>query len=443
MKDEFAGSETTDALQFNEAAPTALPDINAETYPFDTVQHLLDEAAYLNLFSVPDSRQTNPAIRDGSNEGIIGLGIVEKLHRFEISLRPPSPETGVRASNTIGEMLGRFEHRWMIIPDEFDALPGREPPPTLFNSARSQRFVMLDSRCVFDNGDGFRGFGTGTTYPASATGEHKLLAAAVGSILEGFGKFKGHEGTYTYCGSLSEFGGFTGSLLCRIMDAEGDLRTETSLPAFELWPNPEPDITYLMLRGQKQDKNQKTTYIFGPDGQVTGLNVNQQLRQVHIDTASRGRSGLRSVLDVGPVIGKMHADITFDFLHPGTPGTALSPIPFKSYNEYSLSDSNGRSVGSIVADGKEGRTFALKLAGAPAQAALRFGGFGPIISATGHFQNVEGLMTDNSVVGISPHALATLYVLRLYDPKAKYRTPFRESVDRKRREREKLLDAWR
>src|SRR5437868_2542370 len=38
------------------AAPAALPDINAETYPFPVVQQLLDQAAYFNLFSRPDTR---------------------------------------------------------------------------------------------------------------------------------------------------------------------------------------------------------------------------------------------------------------------------------------------------------------------------------------------------------------------------------------------------
>ena len=424
----MSASEPTGSPQFDEASSLALPDINAETYPFEMVQYLLDEAAHLNMFSVPDPRHANVAIRAGCGEDIVGLRIVEELHRFEISVHPPSLDGGVRASNTLGEVLGRFEHRWMIIPDEFDAFPGREPPVTFFNPARSQRFVMLDSVCMFPNGDGFRGFGTGITYPASATRESKLLAAAVGNILEGFGKFKGHEGTYTYCGTLSEFGGFSGNLLCRIMDMQGDLRTEISLPALEAYPSPDRDVTYLIFRGQKQDKYQKTSYAFGPDVKATGLNVNQQLRQVYLDAASRGRGGLRSMFSVGPVIGKMHANITFDLLHPGTPGTALSPIPFKSFNDYSFWDGKPRSVGSIRADGGEGRTFTLKLFGAPGQAALRFGGFGPIATGSGCFQGAEGLMTDNSVVGIAPHALATLYVLRLYDPEAKFRTPLRESL---------------
>src|SRR3989442_7523 len=83
------------------------------------------------------------------------------------------------------------------------ALPDRDPPETGLDVSRSQRFVMFDSVCMFENGiDGFRGFGTGRTYPMHVGSQPQLFAAAVGSILEGFGKFKGHQGTYTYCGSL-------------------------------------------------------------------------------------------------------------------------------------------------------------------------------------------------------------------------------------------------
>jgi hypothetical protein len=34
---------------------------------------------------------------------------------------------------------------------------------------------------------------------------------------------------------------------------------------------------------------------------------------------------------------------------------------------------------------------------------------------------MEGLMIDNSVVGVAPHALSTLYILRVNDPDGKYR----------------------
>jgi len=407
------------------AAPpaAALPDINAETYPFDTVVQLLDQAAFLSMFSIP-ARDRSIAIPSRTGEGIAGLRIKEQLHRFSLSMEPPS-RSGITTHHAIGEQLAHWEHRWMFAPDGFPALPGRDVPGTAFDPSRSQRFVMFDSVCTFENGrDGFHGFGTGRTYPMHVGSQPQLYAAAVGSILEGFGKFKGHEGTYTYCGSLSQQEGFIGSVFCRVVDPQSELRTESSLPSMEVWPNPETGITYLAFRGQKKDRTQKTAYNFGPNGQVTGLNVHQQLRQVQIDTAARGRGGPRSVMDVGPVIGSMSARILFNLLNPGAPGTALSPIPFQSYNEYTFLTPDGRALGTIVADGGEGRTFNLQLVGAPGQQALRFGGFGPIVKSSGIFEGMEGLMVDNSVVGVAPHALSTLYILRVNDPDGKYRGAF-------------------
>ena len=108
---------------------------------------------------------------------------------------------------------------------------------------------------------------------------------------------------------------------------------------------------------------------------------------------------------------------------------ALSPIPFQSYNEYTFSTPDGRTVGTIVADGGEGRTFNLQLMGAPGQQALRFGGFGPIVKSSGLFEGMEGLMVDNSVVGVAPHALSTLYILRVNDPDGKYRGAFTAATE--------------
>ena len=421
--------------------PAALPDINAETYPFDVVLHLLDEAAYFNMYSISAGGQTSLG-REGFG-GVIGLRVRERLHRFSIVTEPPA-QNHVVSHNTIGEQLGHFEHRWLFAPDGFPALPTREPPETTLDPSRSQRFVMLDSVCMFENGrDGFRGFGTGRTYPTQVNGQSQLLAGAVGSILEGFGKFKGHEGTYTYCGTLSPQEGFRGSLLCRVVDPQGDLRTESSLPSIEAGPEPEPGITYLMFRGQKRDRNQKTEYNIGPDGQVAGLNVHQQLRHVVIDSAALGRGGPRSTISLGPTIGNMAANILFNLLNPGAPGTALSPIPFKSYNKYDFLDQHGRDIGVVEADGGEGRTFNLTLAGAPGQKALRFGGVGPIVKASGFFEGMQGLMADNSVVGVAPHALSTLYILRVNDPEGKYRGAFHRGNSSCRRDVERLIDACR
>lgn len=423
MMDEQTTRQPQGARDAGQTAAPSAPDINDETYPFEFVQHLIDHAAVLNLYSIPAAREGSVAMyAPGGGDTVIGFRIGESLHRFQIDLYPPSKGEGVRASNTIGEGVGRFEQRWMIIPDGFVAMPGVEPPPTALDPTRQQRFVMLDAACRFGDGaDTFRGFGTGLTFPVTYGGRRQLLAAAVGNLMEGTGKFRGREGTYTYVGSLSTERGFRGNLMCRVANPSASLLTEAGVPAAERGPEPEPDVTYLLFRGQKKDRAQRTGYIIGPDGQISGLNVSQQLRIFHADAAARGRSGLRATGSVGPVIGRMRARISFNLLNPGAPGTGHAPIPFMSFNEYTFLDESGEEVGAVAADGGEGRTFNLRLEGAPGQAALRFGGFGLMQDGRGSFRGVEGLMSDNSVVGIGPHALSTLYVLRVYDPEGKYR----------------------
>src|SRR5690348_15087788 len=91
--------------------PAALPDINAETYPFDTVMHLLDEAAYFTLFSIPSESGSRAILSSGSFSRVIGMRIKERLHRFSMVVQPPTREK-VSVHNTVGEKLGQFEHRW-------------------------------------------------------------------------------------------------------------------------------------------------------------------------------------------------------------------------------------------------------------------------------------------------------------------------------------------
>jgi hypothetical protein len=397
------------------ARAPSLPNINAETYPFEMVQHLLDQAAYFNLYSEPDARG-DVAIRSGRD--CVGLRVGEALHRFEVRVQTPARGEGLCAANSVGERLGRFDARWLFCPEQFEALPGVEPPPTPLDRTRRQRFVMLDADCSLgDGGDGFRGFGTGVTFPASGG----LLAGAIGNVMEGRGRLSGLIGTYTYCGSLSEEEGFRGSMMLRVMDPEGRLRAEGGLRPAESPHHAEPGVTYLILRGQKKDRRSKTAYSFGPDGDVNGLNVSQQIRLIEVDAAAREAGGPRAVRSVGPVIGKMTANIAFNLLNPGAPGTGAAPIPFSSFNEYTFYDRDGETVGTFVADGSEGRTFNMELAGAPGQRALRFGGIGPLMNGTGAFEGIGGLMSDNSVVGIAPHAIVTFYVLRVDDPDGKYR----------------------
>jgi hypothetical protein len=400
-----------------------LPDINAETYPFEVVQRLLDQAAYFNLFSIPDTSRGEAAITPaGRGSALIGMRVREILCRFSVQMDTPRAGRPLSVANWIGDPVARFEQRWMAIPDDYRARPDRVPPPTPLDTSRPQRFVMLDARCIFGANDGFRGFGTGTTYPVLSGGRRELLAAAVGIILEGYGRFRGHEGTYTYCGSLSADTGFRGNLMLRVMDAPGELRARDGRAGAPSGSPLEPGETYVLFRGEKRSAADRTNYRHGPGGRIIGLAVSQQLRALQVDVGVDRSAQIESRVEFGASIGRMTADINFDLLNPGGAGTAVAPAPFQSLNRFAFTDREGQVVGGLVADGNEGRTFTLEFADAPGQRALRFGGFGPIVEATGGLSPATGLMTDNSVVGLAPHALATSYVLRLDDPDGRFRT---------------------
>lgn len=404
-------------------APPQQQGTGARTYSPEVLQRLVDQAATFNAFSLPDASEPAVAIRGQANGGrgnggdVIGFRVCEDLHRFAVNVRAPTAEDGLRASNVMGESYGTFRHRWMLAPDDFVAAPGREPPPTALDTSRSQRFIMLDGVCTFGDGqNGFRGFGAGKTFIMDDGGQRHLLAATVGTILEGFGSFKGHEeGTYVHCGSLSAERGFTGSMLLRVMDAQGTLRTSSRLSAPKQQTSPERDITYIVFRGQAVESDPVTPR-FGNDKQLRGLTVVQGLRLISLSSEGGGRGGPRSSTRVGQVIGQITAHVDFNPAAPG--GTALNPIPFTTFDELNFTDSSGRDLGGFTADSSEGRVFSIAVAG---QGGIRFGGVGQILSGTGPFQGMRGLMTDNSVVIFQPHVSASLYVLRVHDPDGRFR----------------------
>lgn len=394
------------------------PKPDAAAYPPEVLQRLVDQAASFNVFSSPCADAARAAIRlRGVNGDVIGFRVNEDLHRFSVSVQPPTAADGLKAANAVGEKYGTFSHRWMLAPDDFVASPGLEPPPTLLDPSRSQRFVMLDSVCTFGGGkDGFRGFGAGKTFPSTTDGEPSVLAAAVGTILEGFGAFANHsQGTYVHCGSLSPQQGFTGNLLLRVMDSQGTLRYAGSLPPMRSQPWPEPGITYVVFRGQAVASDPVTQRV-GPDGQFRGLNVVQGLRLVSLSSGLRGDGSPRSMTRVGQIIGRITAHVEFNPAAPG--GTALNPIPFTTVDDFNFTDGEGHDIGSFTADTSEGRVFNIAVSG---QAGIRFGGVGQILNGTGAFQDMRGLMTDNSVVIFTPHVSASLYVLRLHDPEGRFR----------------------
>ena len=401
------------------ASPLFAPGAGASSLSPDEMQSLVDQAASLNMLSIPDHSMTQPAIYSSGFNAPIGMRVHEVLHRFHITAQPPSAHSPITADNIVGEAAAKFTHRWMLAPDDFSGAPGRQPPPTPLDPSRSQRFVMLDSVCTFGEGDnGFRGFGTGRTFPMNGR-QGQLQVTAIGAIVEGFGQFQGHEeGTYLYCGIVDLNRGFTGNVMLRVIDRQETFCTDSVLSEPEEFANPEPDITYILFKGEAVPSDTVTPRI-GPGGQPMGLTVEQGLRLFDIDFAVHSEGGLRSTAHVGQRIGKITATINFNPAWPG--GTAPNPIPFTNFDELVFTDPQGRRIGGFTGNSSEGRVFLTQISGQPA---IRFGGTGQILSGDGPFQGISGLLTDNSVVVFAPHVSASIYVLRIPDPYGKFRAAF-------------------
>jgi len=381
----------------------------------EVVQQAIDQAAHFNLCAVPDPHRSDAAISGGSG-GIIGIRAEQILHRLHVICRQPTTRTPITARTVVGEPVARLTQRWMAMAD--DAVPqmDRDPPPIPIDSSRSQRFAMLDTVCTFANGeDGFRAFGTGLTLPTPASeGPPQLLALAVGTIVEGFGRFKGkEEGTYVFCGRLSPQTGLSGNFLLRVIDTDETFRTANTLAPIAARAEAEQDVTYIVFRGQAIASDPVTPRL-GADGRPRGLIVEQGLRLLDLDCIGRGRPFSSDV--VGPAIGRITANVSFNPMAPG--GSIRDPIPFRALDEFVFDDpETGRRVGSFTADSIEGRVFRTSVLGV---SGIRFGGVGRILGGQGVFKGIRGLMTDNSVVTFTPHVSASVYVLRVQDPEGRF-----------------------
>src|SRR5207248_7737186 len=115
---------------------------------------------------------------------------------YALTAEPPAVEGGWCTRKCVGEAVATVGIRWMVMPDDFEAGPGKVPPPTDLDAARSQRFCMLDGRMQFKDADhsGFRAFGTGRTFPVLVAGRPQLRLGAVIDILEGLGRLQGLPG---------------------------------------------------------------------------------------------------------------------------------------------------------------------------------------------------------------------------------------------------------
>ena len=421
----MANSQTPQGGQGGPGAGGAppLPDVNAETYPFEFVQHLLDQTANFNLFSVPERHRPEellltPDPQDWfSINGGYGLAIRSTLRRFNSFVNRPAADE-LTSTQAVGEDIGTLRARFMFTTEDAEWTPGQLPPPVIYDPWNPQRFTVLDADFKFTEADYFRGYAVGRTFPLSADGEPKLFAAAVGNLMEGEGKFRGLEGTFVMTGTITPDLGFLGQISLRVVDPEGVLRSDRDASGPAAIPDPDPSSTFFVMRGEKKDRTVRTT--FGPppgDGRVS-LVTPSQFRAAQFNVSKSG-GGLRTQTSLGPVVAKMDATVYFDLLAP--PGTAHAPVPFGTDELYTFIDGRGREVATVTAKVIEGISFNLKFPSAPGQPGVRFAGFGPITGGTGALEGAQGVLTVNSLIGIAPHTLTLMHVLHFVDPGGHHR----------------------
>jgi hypothetical protein len=425
MKNEASNQTGGSAAGVSQAAPS-LPDVNAETYPYEIVQHLLDQTADFNLFAVPVPHYAESAalLPDAPQDwfglnGGYGLALRSTLHRFDSQVQAPAPDCGVKTAQAVGEEEGTFNGRLFFGSGDFPWAVGKLPPPVMFDPWRAQRFAIQASEFSFNHEDSFRGYGIGRTFPISVNGCPQLLIGGVGNLREGRGKFQGLEGTFIFTGTLTPELGFLGNITCRIVDPYSVLRKDREIAALTARRDPDPHATFLVLRGVKQDRNVKTIFGPPPGGGLVSLITPSQMRAAQYNFTAHGGGGLHTEMKVGTVVAKMEANVLFNLLAP--PGTAEAPVPFTTQELYTFIDNKGRTVGTLTAGVIEGVSFALKFPAAPGQPGVRFAGFGPITGGTGPFAGAQGLLTVNSLIGIAPHVLSLMHMLHLVDTEGRFR----------------------
>jgi hypothetical protein len=400
----------------------SLPDVNAETYPFNTVLELLEKTANFSMFAVPVAGHLYRASLDPKNQddwfnlnGGYGFHLLSDLHRFESVIGVTGRR--VKAAQTVSDARGRFQCLCLFSPPTFRWNPKQTPPPWIFDPWRSQHFVMQECELTFSSGQMCRFYGVGRTFPISVGGRHVVLMGGVANLVKGVGKFEGREGTLVCTGTLTPELGFLGNINLRVRDDQDTLVSESELTPPDSIRDPDGENTFLEIYLAKKNKYVKTT--FGPpspDGQLS-LITPAVMRSAQFNYVS-GARGPRTHMSLGQALGPMEAKVYFDLAAP--PGTSDTPVPFTTQELYTFNDGDS-TVGTVSCGVLEGQSFGLQFPAAPGQPGVRFAGFGPIQGGTGAFAGARGLLTVNSMIGIAPHVISLMHVLHLVDHQRHFR----------------------
>ena len=386
------------------------PNVNPETYKIEDVTQLLQAASYLPMFSVHNPAAQNEPLYSPYVPFLpVAFLVNEQTHRFQVDVN--ASRSGLTTFNVVGGPVGKVRIRWTVMPTAFHPSPTRRPPPRPLIPFIAQRFTMLDGEFSFEDshGSGFRGFGAGRTFPVNVDGRRQLRIGAVVEILEGLGRLKGYKGLAVVNGWIQPPQELALNITVRLIDPTGNLQATNCLSPIEPIPSPDSSAMFMCFMGEI-DPDNPVQLITGPDGQMLGSHVYELLRSVKIDMDVDSTNGIKSKCTLGPIVGRVKADLYFNAFDP-------NPVtPVQTTNSlFEFFNLSGVQVGTLRANMVEGRAFRTELSGAPLPV-FRMAGFGPIQNGTGQFRGADGMMSMNSIVSVFPRTLSNLYVLRLQDP---------------------------
>jgi hypothetical protein len=398
---------------------------NAGPCRLEEITRLLKQAAYLPLFSMPNPADPDvpisvwpfslvPALR---NLVLLGVYVNEAPHRFDVTVEEPTPTRGLAVQHSVGEQVANIHVHFAIMPESFEAGPGRVPPPTLLIPFLSQRFSFPQGEFLFLDSlkSGFRGFGAGRTFPIRTGGELHLRIGAVIEILEGYGKFAGLQGMVVVNGEIRPPNQLALFMMPRIMDPDDQLRANSPINPPVLVTDPDPTTAFFFFLGEPDSVHPITLNLAG-DGRVLSVNLFERLRLARISFDINSPEDVRSQMIEGDVVGSHRSTLVFN------PDAATEVTPLYSSNDiYTFHDRENRTIGTINANIAEGRAIRTKLPGLT-HTVFRIGGAGPFIEGTGQFFGALGMASVNGTLSLKPNTSSSLYMLRIIDPDSTFRT---------------------
>jgi hypothetical protein len=386
------------------------PGVDPETFRIGEVTALLRAAAYFPL-----GTSSGGVEADGLAAGATRVRVAGRLVRRELGGEPGRGGEPPSFRDCADGTAARLGATVRPMPDSFVAAPDRLPPPTPLAFDRPQRLGFYDLELAFGVGDhGFRGFGTGRTFPRSnESAGGPVPFAAVVEPSSAWGRFADLPAAIVMEGSLEPPNRVRLRAMVRVMDPDGRVTTRHRVPPGR--PRSGSGGLTLALLGEP-DPERPVRLILGPGGLPVGSRVFERLRLVDLDF-SVGEVRPRARRAEGPVVGDVEAILVFD------PLTRAPVVPIQTRRGvFRLLDGDGAVAGTLTADMVEGRGFPTRLDGAPAPV-FRFGGFGPLLRGTGCFAGAAGMMTMDSAISVFPRTLSNLYLLQLDDPDESLRAP--------------------